>query len=77
MARDIRQRALQKIASLSAASSSLTYDRSDFDRLCKACHGGLRGREYANGYQASARPPMVRHLYAPSIVLFLHKLQLV
>ncbi|SPO04224.1 related to phosphatidylinositol-4-kinase [Cephalotrichum gorgonifer] len=69
MARDIRQRALQKIASLSAASTS-PFDRSDFDRLCKACHGGHRGRDYTNGYQSSsARVPMSIREYEVLIAL--------
>jgi hypothetical protein len=60
MGRDIRQRALQKLASLSAGSSPSSFDRSDFDRLCKACHTGLRSRDYTNGHPAAAtRIPMV------------------
>ncbi|KAK4086248.1 hypothetical protein Purlil1_9333 [Purpureocillium lilacinum] len=49
MASDIRAKALQKIASLSAASSTTSFDRSDLDKLCRACHAGGRGREYAHG----------------------------
>ncbi|POR31257.1 Phosphatidylinositol 4-kinase STT4 [Tolypocladium paradoxum] len=49
MTRDIRAKALQKIASLSAASSTTSFDRSDLDKLCRACHSGGRGREYAHG----------------------------
>ena len=38
MARDIRQLALERIAALSAAATTSTsYDRSDLDRLCRAC----------------------------------------
>jgi len=59
MGRDIRQRALQKLASLSAGSSPSSFDRSDFDRLCKACHTGLRSRDYTNGHPAATRIPMV------------------
>ncbi|KAI1873164.1 uncharacterized protein JN550_003417 [Neoarthrinium moseri] len=50
MARDIRQRALQKIAALSATSSITAFDRSDLDRLCKAtAHGNGKSRDGANG----------------------------
>lgn len=65
MASDIRAKALQKIASLSAASSTTSFDRSDLDKLCRACHAGGRGREYAHGgYSAKqagslGRVPMV------------------
>lgn len=48
MSRDIRAKALQKIASLSAAGST-SFDRSDLDKLCRACHAGGNSREYANG----------------------------
>lgn len=64
MTSEIRARALQKIAALSAASSSASLDRSDLDRLCRACHAG-RGRENAHaGYSAKqagslGRVPMV------------------
>lgn len=38
MARDIRQLALERIAALSAATSTSTsFDRSDLDKLCRAC----------------------------------------
>ena len=66
MARNIRQQALQKIAALSAASSTTSFDRSDLDRLCKATapvHG--KGKEPLNSslranYPSLARVPMVR-----------------
>ncbi|PKS11831.1 hypothetical protein jhhlp_001125 [Lomentospora prolificans] len=58
MGRDIRQRALQKLASLSARNPPSSFDRSDFDRLCKACYTGLRTRDYTNGHSATARTPM-------------------
>ncbi|CAG9939163.1 unnamed protein product [Clonostachys rosea f. rosea IK726] len=48
MSYDIRARALQKIASLSATAPS-PLDRSDLDRLCRACHTGAKSREYTNG----------------------------
>ncbi|KAK1708972.1 phosphatidylinositol 3 [Colletotrichum lupini] len=47
MTRDIRQRVLEKIASLSAASSRTSFDRSDLDRLCKATQAAGKG---VNGY---------------------------
>ncbi|KAI1338583.1 phosphatidylinositol 3 [Xylariaceae sp. FL0016] len=58
MARNIRQQALQKIAALSASSSSTSFDRSDLDRLCKATapspvNGSSRGQ-----YSSLARVPM-------------------
>ncbi|KAJ0361735.1 hypothetical protein COL154_006672 [Colletotrichum chrysophilum] len=49
MTRDIRQRALEKIASLSAASSKTSFDRSDLDKLCKATQSSGKG---VNGYSA-------------------------
>ncbi|OTA64720.1 phosphatidylinositol 3 [Hypoxylon sp. EC38] len=63
MARNIRQQALQKIAVLSATSSTTAFDRSDLDRLCKATNIRGKGKEAANGsvrgYSSSlARIPM-------------------
>ncbi|KAK1253769.1 hypothetical protein MKX07_001846 [Trichoderma sp. CBMAI-0711] len=53
MTRDIRARALEKIASLSAASSATSTDKSDLDRLYKACHAGARGGEHGrSGHDA-------------------------
>ncbi|KAL6403051.1 Phosphatidylinositol 4-kinase stt4 [Ilyonectria robusta] len=52
MARDIRAKALQKIASLSSTTSTTSFDRSDLDRLCRACHVGTKGKEFTNGYNA-------------------------
>ena len=66
MARDIRAKALQKIASLSAAN--LSFDQSDLDRLCGACHAGAKNREYSNGgvnakvMGSLGKVPMVRCL---------------
>ncbi|KAM0564018.1 hypothetical protein ACHAPJ_000226 [Fusarium lateritium] len=51
MTGDIRSKALQKIASLSATSSTTSFDRSDLDRLCRACHAGAKSKDYVNGYQ--------------------------
>ncbi|KAL6357881.1 hypothetical protein LRP88_08058 [Fusarium phalaenopsidis] len=51
MTADIRSKALQKIASLSATSSTTSFDRSDLDRLCRACHAGSKSKDYVNGYQ--------------------------
>ncbi|KAL7807833.1 phosphatidylinositol-4-kinase [Trichoderma gracile] len=53
MTRDIRARALEKIASLSAASSATSTEKSDLDRLYKACHAGGRGGEHGrSGHDA-------------------------
>lgn len=51
MARNFRQRALQQIAALSAASPSTSFDKSDLDRLCRAApsHGNGQARENGNG----------------------------
>ncbi|KAI1107915.1 hypothetical protein F4804DRAFT_296325 [Jackrogersella minutella] len=54
MARNVRQQALQKIAVLSATSSTTAFDKSDLDRLCRATNIRGKGREAANG---SARGP--------------------
>ncbi|KAJ4272179.1 phosphatidylinositol-4- kinase [Fusarium torreyae] len=51
MTGDIRSKALQKIASLSATSTTTSFDRSDLDRLCRACHAGAKSKDYVNGYQ--------------------------
>lgn len=65
MTGDIRARALNKIASLAASSTDTSFDKSDLDRLCRACNANGRGREYNHGAynskQASslARIPMV------------------
>ncbi|KAI0863222.1 phosphatidylinositol 3 [Xylaria cubensis] len=49
MVRDIRQRALEKIAALSASSSIASFDRSDLDRLCKATSSHGRAKDVVNG----------------------------
>ncbi|KAJ2903177.1 phosphatidylinositol 4-kinase [Zalerion maritima] len=56
MSRDIRQLAFEKIASLSAASSHTQFDKSDLDRLCKACSTHAKAKEITNGYH-SRKPP--------------------
>lgn len=58
MARDIRQRALEKIASLSASSSLTSFDRSDLDRLCRATSLHGRGKEAVNGATKGAAPSL-------------------
>ncbi|TPX17476.1 uncharacterized protein E0L32_003119 [Thyridium curvatum] len=50
MSRSIRQQALQKIAALSASSSGASFDKSDLDRLCRACPSHAKGRDAANGH---------------------------
>ena len=75
MTRDIRARALQKIAALSASSSNASFDRSDLDRLCRACHAGTKNREYTNGganakhVGSLGRVPMVNTSQGPSIAI--------
>lgn len=67
---NIRAQALQRIAALSADSSNSSFDKSDLDRLCRACHS-TRGREFshvgrsAKQYGNLGRIPMVstRPLY--------------
>ncbi|PHH75412.1 hypothetical protein CDD80_2386 [Ophiocordyceps camponoti-rufipedis] len=54
--RDVRAQALEKIASLSAASSAPSLERSDIDQLCRACHSAGRGREM--GQKSLGRAPM-------------------
>ncbi|KAI0538277.1 phosphatidylinositol 3 [Xylaria digitata] len=49
MARDVRHRALEKIAVLSASNSTTSFDRSDLDRLCRATSLHARGKEAVNG----------------------------
>ncbi|KAL7914690.1 phosphatidylinositol-4-kinase [Trichoderma velutinum] len=46
MTRDTRARALEKIASLAATGPATSFEKSDLDRLCKACHSGARGGEH-------------------------------
>lgn len=63
MARDIRSRALEKIAALSAAKPSVLFEKSDLDRLCRACSSHSR-KTTANGSasvksQSLGRVPMV------------------
>ncbi|CAK7263914.1 Phosphatidylinositol 4-kinase stt4 [Sporothrix epigloea] len=59
--RDIRQRALQKIAALSAISATSGFEKSDLDRLCKACPSHAKAPINANGYASrsfAGRIPM-------------------
>ncbi|OAA53761.1 phosphatidylinositol 4-kinase [Niveomyces insectorum RCEF 264] len=51
--RDIRQRALQKIAALSAVSTSTAFEKSDLDRLCKACPSHAKVRDNGSNAYAS------------------------
>ncbi|KAI1382356.1 hypothetical protein F4677DRAFT_401744 [Hypoxylon crocopeplum] len=74
MARNVRQQALQKIAVLSATSSTTAFDRSDLDRLCRATNVRGKGKETANGsargYPSSlARVPMTIREYEVLIAL--------
>ncbi|KAI1810540.1 phosphatidylinositol 3 [Poronia punctata] len=58
MARDIRQRALEKIAALSVSSPAESFDRTDLDRLCKAASSHGRGDGAANGVGSSGSPAL-------------------
>lgn len=49
MTGNIRAKALDKIASLAASSTNTSFDKSDLDRLCRACNVSGRGREYNHG----------------------------
>ncbi|KAI1311435.1 phosphatidylinositol 3 [Xylaria venustula] len=72
MVRDIRQRALEKIAALSASSSTTSFDRSDLDRLCRATSLHGRGKEGINGATKSTslgRVPMTIREYEVLIAL--------
>ncbi|KAK0656028.1 hypothetical protein B0T16DRAFT_451649 [Cercophora newfieldiana] len=59
MARDIRSRALERIAALSAANSSTPFDRSDLSKLCRAAPGHARSNSALNGHQAPPPKPDV------------------
>ncbi|KAI1438011.1 phosphatidylinositol 3 [Xylaria sp. CBS 124048] len=54
MVRDIRRRALEKIAALSASSPVHSFDRSDLDRLCRATKSHNQGNDAVNGVAKSA-----------------------
>ncbi|KAI0203958.1 phosphatidylinositol 3 [Astrocystis sublimbata] len=60
MGRDTRQRALEKIAALSASSSLSSFDRSDLDRLCRAASLQGRSRDQVNGPPQSPAPSLGR-----------------
>lgn len=65
MVRNVRQRALEKIAALSASTSAASFDRSDLDRLCRAASLHNRAKDGVNGTVRSATPslgqvPMVK-----------------
>ncbi|KAK0628135.1 hypothetical protein B0T17DRAFT_141564 [Bombardia bombarda] len=62
MARDIRQKALQRIAVLSATRPSTSFDKSDLDRLCRAASSHVNhASPYhgANGHGARPHRPEV------------------
>lgn len=64
MARDIRSKALERIAALSASKPTGLFEKSDLDRLCRACTSHGKGKS-ANGSasvksQSLGRVPMVR-----------------
>ncbi|UKZ62337.1 uncharacterized protein TrAtP1_003587 [Trichoderma atroviride] len=45
--RDIRAKALEKIASLSAIGPATSFEKSDLERLSRACNSGGKAAEYA------------------------------
>ncbi|PQE20829.1 phosphatidylinositol 3 protein [Rutstroemia sp. NJR-2017a BBW] len=49
MPRSIRRNALQKIAELSATSSTTEFEGSDLERLCKSSPGNSKVNGYSNG----------------------------
>jgi phosphatidylinositol 4-kinase len=57
VSRDIRRKALQKIAALSATSPSTAFDSSDLDRLAKGCP--THGKAKSNGLAKGASRPLV------------------
>lgn len=63
MARDIRSKALEKIAALSASKSTVLFEKSDLDRLCRACSSHSKPKPTANDAAKSnnslGRVPMV------------------
>ncbi|KAK3941833.1 putative phosphatidylinositol 4-kinase [Diplogelasinospora grovesii] len=72
MARDIRRRALQQIAALSAASPSTSFDKSDLDRLCRAASN--TSNSVTNGYNSTSaarasRIPMTIREYEALLAL--------
>ncbi|KAL5320890.1 hypothetical protein ACEPPN_011700 [Leptodophora sp. 'Broadleaf-Isolate-01'] len=59
--RNIRRKALQKIAALSATSSTTTFDNSDLERLSKGCPGRPSAKSNGTGkgnYGSLAQSPM-------------------
>lgn len=56
MGRDIRSKALERIAALSAAKTTVLFEKSDLDRLCKACPSHATGKTVVNGTD-SRKPP--------------------
>ncbi|KAH8676772.1 phosphatidylinositol 3 [Tricladium varicosporioides] len=48
--RNIRRKALQKIAALSATSSTASFENSDLERLSKGCSNYMKSNGSANGY---------------------------
>lgn len=74
MARDIRSRALEKIAALSASKPTALFEKSDLDRLCRACSSHARSKSVTNGSSSiKSQPlggvPMVSRLVFTVIVI--------
>ncbi|CAN8098770.1 unnamed protein product [Discula destructiva] len=60
MARDIRSKALERIAALSASKPTALFERSDLDRLCRACTSHAKGKGAANGSASVKSQPLGR-----------------
>ncbi|KAF3762302.1 hypothetical protein M406DRAFT_264654 [Cryphonectria parasitica EP155] len=76
MARDIRSKALEKIAALSASKSTALFEKSDLDRLCRACasHAHVKSKSISNGSasvksQSLGRVPMTIREYEVLLAL--------
>ncbi|KAK3330292.1 hypothetical protein B0H66DRAFT_55915 [Apodospora peruviana] len=59
MARDICQKALQRIAALSATSPSTSFDKSDLDKLCRAGSSQANSFPTTNGHGVPPHRPDV------------------
>ncbi|TLD12636.1 uncharacterized protein PgNI_02942 [Pyricularia grisea] len=69
MATNIRQRALEKIALLSAKTPSATFDKSDLSRLCKACPTHAKTKENGNTSKQLGGVPMTIREYEVLLAL--------
>lgn len=62
MAHDIRSRALEKIAALSASKSTGLFEKTDLDRLCRASanHARAKSNSVSNGSASVKSQPLGR-----------------